>query len=120
VQPDVAICGGIDEALFVAELAAIRGRQCVPHAWGGAVLLAATLQLLAVMRDPSEVPGHDSPLLEVDRLENPLRTGIWGSEITPVDGTVEVPTGPGLGITVDEEFVRRIATISRRHVSTDR
>ena len=114
LQPDVAICGGIDEALFVSELAALRGRQCIPHAWGGAVLLAATLQLLAVMRDPSEVAGFDSPLLEVDRLENPLRTEVWGHEIRPVDGVLEIPTGPGLGISVDDDYIRQTATATRR------
>jgi len=43
VQPDVGICGGIGEGCFVAELAALYGRACVPHAWGGAILIAATL-----------------------------------------------------------------------------
>lgn len=38
IQPDVGICGGIGEACFVADLAALRGRACVPHAWGGAGL----------------------------------------------------------------------------------
>lgn len=120
LQPDVAICGGIGEALFVAELAALHGRQCIPHAWGGAVLMAATLQLLAVMRDPSELPDRDGPLLEVDRLENPLRTELWGGEVMPVNGVIAIPTGPGLGIKVDEKAVARLATASRRHVTAGR
>lgn len=119
VQPDVAICGGIGEALFVAELAALRGRLCVPHAWGGAVLMAATTQLLAVLRDPSEVPAHDAPLLEVDRLDNPLRTELGSGEVRPVDGVVAVPTGPGLGIDVDDATVRRLATTTQRHTNPD-
>ncbi|HEY7174694.1 MAG TPA: mandelate racemase/muconate lactonizing enzyme family protein, partial [Micromonosporaceae bacterium] len=118
VQPDVAICGGIDDALFVAELAALRGRPCVPHAWGGGILLAATLQLLSVMRDPSEVAGFDSPVLEVDRLENPLRTDVWGGEVRPIDGVVAVPTGPGLGVSVDDDYIRRAASVRRHHTST--
>jgi len=116
VQPDVGICGGIAEALFVAELAALRGRQCVPHAWGGGILLAATLHLLAALRDPSEVVGADAPLLEVDRLENPFRTELWGGEVRPVEGFVEVPAGPGLGIEFDEKFIRNNARVSRRAV----
>jgi D-galactarolactone cycloisomerase len=119
IQPDVAICGGIREALFVAELAALRGRLCVPHAWGGAVLLAATLQVLAVLDEPAEIAGADSPLLEVDRFENPLRTELWGSEIRPADGVLEIPDGPGLGIVVDDDFVRRSACMTRRHTATD-
>lgn len=119
VQPDVAICGGIGEALFVAELAALRGRLCVPHAWGGTILLAATTQLLAVMRDPAEMPGADEPLLEVDRLSNPVRTEIGEPEIRPVDGVIPVPDKPGLGVEIDEASVRRIAAVTRRHHITD-
>lgn len=109
VQPDVAICGGVGEALFVAELAALHGRPCVPHAWGGAVLLAATLQLLAVLPEPSELPGIDSPLLELDRFENRMRTELSDEAFAVVAGRVAVPTGPGLGIEVDEDVVRALA-----------
>ena len=109
VQPDVAICGGIGELLFVAELAALRGRQCVPHAWGGAVLLAATLQAISLLPEPSELVGPDSPVLEFDRFENPMRTRLSAEPIAVTDGWVTIPTGAGLGITVDEDFVRHAA-----------
>ena len=109
VQPDVSICGGIGEARFVAELAALRARTCIPHAWGGAVLLAATLQLLAVLPDPAEVPGADAPLLEYDTFENPMLSELAAEPIRVEDGWTQVPDGPGLGIEVDEEFVARMA-----------
>jgi D-galactarolactone cycloisomerase len=109
VQPDVAICGGVGELLFVAELAALHGRQCVPHAWGGAVLLAATLQAVSLLPEPSELPGPDSPLLEFDRFDNPMRTRLAHEQFAVTGGRVDIPTGPGLGITVDEDFVRHAA-----------
>jgi len=109
IQPDVAICGGIGELVFVAEMAALRGVPCVPHAWGGAVLLAATLQALSLLPEPSEVTGVDSPLLELDRLDNPMRTGLSDQSFKVEGGLVAVPAGPGLGITVDEDFVRQTA-----------
>jgi D-galactarolactone cycloisomerase len=112
VQPDAAICGGIGELLFVAELAALRGRQCVPHAWGGAVLLAATLQAISLLPEPSELVGPDSPVLEFDRFENPMRSRLAVEPITVEDGWVAIPTGPGLGINVDEDFVRHLAAAS--------
>jgi D-galactarolactone cycloisomerase len=104
----VAICGGIGELLFVADLAALRGRPCVPHAWGGVVLLAATLQALAVLPEPSELPGIDSPLLEFDRFENRMRTELGVDPIEPRDGHVTIPTGPGLGVAIDEDAVREL------------
>jgi D-galactarolactone cycloisomerase len=109
VQPDVAICGGIGELLFVAELAALRGRQCVPHAWGGAVLLAATLQAISLLPEPSELVGPDSPVLEFDRFDNPMRTHLATEPTAVTGGYVAIPTGPGLGITVNEDYVRHLA-----------
>jgi D-galactarolactone cycloisomerase len=108
VQPDVGICGGIGEARFVADLAALRGRACVPHCWGGAVLMAATLQLLAVTPEPTEVDGHYGNLLEWDAFENPLRTDLLAEPLTVADGRVAIPAGPGLGVQVDEDAVRRL------------
>lgn len=109
VQPDVAICGGIGEALFVAELAALDGRLCIPHSWGGAILLAATVQLMSLLPEPSELVGLGSLLLEFDRFENRMRTEMTVEPIQPVGGVVAVPTGPGLGISVNEDFVRDVA-----------
>jgi D-galactarolactone cycloisomerase len=112
VQPDVGGCGGIGEALFVAQLAELYGRTCVPHCWGGAVLIAATLQLHAVLPEPTEVSGMDAPLLELDTFANPMRTDLVDQPFTlDHEGHVAIPTGPGLGIEVDEERVRHLAVM---------
>src|SRR5262249_40925377 len=37
IQPDVSICGGVAEGLFIAEMARLHGVRFVPHCWGGAV-----------------------------------------------------------------------------------
>lgn len=114
VQPDVGICGGIGEASFVAELAALRGRACVPHCWGGAVALAATLQLLAVTPEPTEVDGSYGALLEWDTFENPMRTELLTEPLTVSGGRVTIPPGPGLGVEVDEGAVRRLDRLGGR------
>ena len=46
IQPDVSICGGIAECLFIGELAQLSQVQCVPHCWAGAITLAATLHVV--------------------------------------------------------------------------
>jgi D-galactarolactone cycloisomerase len=108
VQPDVGICGGIGEALFVAELAALHGRQCIPHCWGGAVMLAATLQLLALLPAVEEIGDGGLPLLEFDVFENPLMRVVAAPFALDGDGCVAIPDGPGLGVEVDEEQVRAL------------
>jgi D-galactarolactone cycloisomerase len=114
VQPDVAICGGIGEAYFVAELAALQGRACVPHAWGGAVSIAATLQLLAVLPEPTEVDGIFGTLIEWDLFENPIRTDLLAEPLLVEAGAVAIPAGPGLGIEIDETVVHRLAQLGAR------
>lgn len=98
VQPDAAICGGLSNVAFVARLASLDDVECVPHTWNGAVMAAATLQLLATM------PGG---MLELDTTENALMTGILRKPFTLHDGCVAVPDAPGLGIDVDEQALRR-------------
>lgn len=115
VQPDVAICGGIAETLLVADLAQLHGMQCVPHAWGGAILLAATLQVAALLPPSSEVAVHELPTLEIDRFENPLRTELVGDTFALTAGRVTVPCEPGLGIEVDEEFLHHHAVRVAHH-----
>ena len=112
LQPDVGICGGIGEASFVADLAALSGRACVPHCWGGAVLVAATLQLLAVIPEATEVDGSYGCLVEWDTFENPMRTDLLSAPLTVTDGQIAIPVGPGLGVDVDEEVVQRLSQLA--------
>jgi D-galactarolactone cycloisomerase len=49
-------------------------------------------------------PGRaevEEPLLELDRTPNPLRDDIFAVGLACVDGRVEVPTAPGLGVEPD-------------------
>lgn len=109
IQPDVSLCGGIGEALFIAELAALSGIRCIPHCWGGAILIAATVHLLSLLPDPHWGFPTDTPMLEFDQSENPWRTELVAEPFRQEDGFVNVPTKPGLGIDVDEEIVLRYA-----------
>ncbi len=110
VQPDVSICGGIGEVIFIGELARMTGVRCIPHCWGGAVMLAATLQVAAVLPEPTRLSGTDAPMLEFDVTENPFRTELCvGDPFALHAGCVQVPIGPGLGIEIDEAVLRRYA-----------
>ena len=101
VQPDVCAAGGISECRKIATLAIAHGVECVPHAWGSAIGLAATLHFIAALPDqpPSLFP---MPLmLEFEQEENPFRDHLATVPIDHVDGYVAIPTGPGLGIEID-------------------
>jgi D-galactarolactone cycloisomerase len=109
VQPDVTICGGISDLLFIADLARLYGIITVPHSWNGAITEAASLQIAALLPDPTLMPGVDSPVLEYDTTENPFIAGGLREPFVFRDGMFDVPTGPGLGIELDEDWLRRHA-----------
>lgn len=109
IQPDLSLCGGIPEVLFIAELAALYGVPIIPHCWGGAILMAATAHLLSLIPDPHAGFPTDTPLLEFDQSENPWRTEIVDAPLEFKEGFVTVPTAPGLGLRVDETAVTRYA-----------
>jgi D-galactarolactone cycloisomerase len=109
VQPDVCICGGLGEVLFVADLARLSGIQCIPHSWNGAVMNVATLHVASLLADASRLPGVAPPLLECDSTENPFMTDELVEPLELHDGGYTVPDRPGLGVEIDEAALRRYA-----------
>ena len=107
IQPDVSLCGGLGEALFIAEMAALSGIRCIPHCWGGDIGIAASAHLLSLLPEPHWGRPTDTPLLEIDQGENPWRDGLATEPLKIRDGFLTVPTKPGLGIEVNEAVVRK-------------
>jgi D-galactarolactone cycloisomerase len=107
LQPDTCAAGGLSECKKIADMAAAFGVRYVPHVWGCGVGLATALQLLAVL--PHAPPRHTphEPMLEFDRSEHPFRQTILSAPIEHVRGTVNIPTGPGLGIEVDRKTIAK-------------
>jgi L-alanine-DL-glutamate epimerase-like enolase superfamily enzyme len=97
LQPDIAKTGGLTEALAICELAEKRGTAVMPHLYGGAVAFAATLQLAACAASVSAI--------EYDVRQNPLRDPLLVDPPHPVDGVLELPDAPGLGLVLDTAAV---------------
>jgi L-rhamnonate dehydratase len=101
LQPDLGRCGGMtsgrDIAAMVREYSA--SAVVIPHCFSTDVLLAATLQFV------STLPGErliEYPVTSSKRLGSLLTT-----PFAPDHGFLRVPDGPGLGITLDDDEVRR-------------
>ncbi len=100
VQPDVTRCGGITEWLRIAELARAHGVEIVPHAWKSGIVKAASLHCNAVI--------PDALFQEYCVAETPINRSLTVEEFPlEPDGTVLVPTAPGIGVTIDEDVVER-------------
>jgi D-galactarolactone cycloisomerase len=107
IQPDVNLCGGIAEVLFIAEMARLWSVQCVPHCWSGGIAIAAALQVVSLIANNTWGYSSDQPMLELDTAENPFREELVVKPLAIDKGYIHVPTGPGLGIEVDEEVVKK-------------
>ena len=101
LQPDLAIAGGITEGVRIGAIASAYNLRLAPHLWSGAPAFAAGVALAA-----SQSAGF---ILEYSLGANPLLHELIHETFAVVDGQLEVPDRPGLGIVVDEGFVRRHA-----------
>ena len=107
IQPDVCAAGGISECRKIATLASAHGVECIPHAWGSAIGLAATLHFLAALPDQPPSFRPMPPLLELEQCENPFRDLLSVDPILQKDGKVQIPTGAGLGIEINRSVLDR-------------
>lgn len=99
LQPDLSRCGGLTVGRQIADLAVRKQIDCVPHAWLTDLLKAASLHLNAY--------NMNSLYLEYNVSSASLLNTLCVEPITMQDGYVSVPSGPGLGVEVDEKLVEQ-------------
>lgn len=99
VNPDVSCVGGILELKDIAAMAEPCLVAVSPHNYNSmSAALAATVQAAATM--PNFLIGeYFVPFEEVSRRIAP-------DALRPIDGIIDLPMGPGLGVTIDEAFLR--------------
>ncbi|OZG75384.1 hypothetical protein BTA51_03120 [Hahella sp. CCB-MM4] len=99
-QPDISWVGGFTALKEIAAMAEESGSRLIPHGWNTDLTLAANLHFLAIQ--------PQAEYAEFSTSSSPLRWQLAenGPQIDN-DGMISVPTGPGLGIVVNEETIRR-------------
>ncbi|KAI1625520.1 galactonate dehydratase [Exophiala viscosa] len=110
LQPDIAHAGGISETKRMANMAETYDVAVAPHCPLGPIALAACIQVdLAI---PNFVIQEMSLGMHynTEAGEEDLNTYLLDNSVFEIrEGYLQAPKGPGLGIEVDEEVVRRIA-----------
>jgi L-alanine-DL-glutamate epimerase-like enolase superfamily enzyme len=102
LQPDVGRVGGLTEARQVCQLAASRARLIVPHCWKSAIGIAASAHLAAACPVCPYIE-----FLPPELSESLIRTSLVTNEPRVVDGTLALPTRPGLGIELNRDALER-------------
>ncbi|KAF2876698.1 mandelate racemase/muconate lactonizing protein-like protein [Massariosphaeria phaeospora] len=116
LQPDISHCGGISEMKRIAAMCEAYDVALAPHSPLGPIALAASVQVDASLANFTiqemslgihyNVGGQDL----TSYTKNP---GVW--KVT--DGYIDLMKGPGLGIEVDEDQVRRLSRDAKAWVS---
>ncbi|MCS4509816.1 galactonate dehydratase [Xylophilus ampelinus] len=112
IQPDPSHAGGITETRKIASMAEAYDVALALHCPLGPIALAANLQIDAVcynafIQEQSLGIHYNQDNDLMDYVSNP---GVFAYR----DGMVAIPNGPGLGIEVDEAYVRERAQRGHR------
>ena len=100
LQPDVGLCGGFTETKKVCDYADIYDVRIQAHVCGGPVATAASLHL------ETAIPNF------LIHEHHTYATKKWNRELCiqdpqPVNGYIEAPDTPGIGIELNDEIVYR-------------
>ncbi|MCP5151175.1 MAG: mandelate racemase/muconate lactonizing enzyme family protein [Ectothiorhodospiraceae bacterium] len=96
VQPDLSKTGGITEGMRIAAMASAWKLRINPHTSLTGLNVAASIHMLCSIDNPGYFEA------DVSR-HNPFRDQLtdWQAEVD-ADGNVRPPSGPGLGVEIDE------------------
>ncbi len=108
LQPDMCATGGFTEMTKIVAMASAANIPVVPHVWGTNVGLSASLQFFATLPNFPERRFPAEPFFEYDRSANPLRDGVTTEKFQMKDGYLAIPDRPGLGVTLDMDFISRV------------
>jgi L-alanine-DL-glutamate epimerase-like enolase superfamily enzyme len=100
VQPDNYYFGGLIRSVKVGRMAEAFGKSIVPHMSGGGLGFLYNSHLVSVL--PNAGAHH-----EFKGLKTEVPFECKTSPLKVVGGKIKVPTGPGLGVDIDPEFVTK-------------
>ena len=100
VQPDIYYFGGMIRSMKVALMANAFGKTVVPHMSGGG--LGFLYDYILVSAVPNAGAHHEFKGLDTTVIfECPT------SPLKVIEGKIKVPTGPGMGVNIDKDFIKK-------------
>jgi L-alanine-DL-glutamate epimerase-like enolase superfamily enzyme len=104
-QPDICYLGGIGRTLHVATLAQAAGIPITPHSANLSLVTIFTLHLMGALTNAGpyvefSIEGEDY---------YPWQYGIYEPMPIARDGKVEIPTAPGWGIRIKDDWLQQAA-----------
>ncbi|MEX2461201.1 MAG: mandelate racemase/muconate lactonizing enzyme family protein [Paenibacillaceae bacterium] len=115
-QPDIGRVGGLTEAKRVCDLALERGIKIVPHIWKTGISIAAGIHLAATA---PHIPFIE--FLPASLCESSLRKELLMEDFEMINGKIQLPKKPGLGIEINRDALERFKrtaedTVKKRNI----
>lgn len=111
LQPEIEFVG-LTGGRRLSYLCWLNRLRLIPHNWGTAIRTAAILHWMSTLPPMTEALAAPPALFELDCTESPMRDAVVREpfRIDASDGSIAVPTRPGLGIEVVREAVEEYRT----------
>lgn len=104
IQPDLSHAGGISEVKRISAMAEAYDVAVAPHCPLDAIAFSSCIQMDA--STPNVILQEQSIGIHDAGAENPRMNFLKNKEVFNFDhGFVQIPSGPGLGVEVDEQMV---------------
>jgi len=110
VQPDLFYFGGMIRSMKVARIAETAGKSCVPHISGTGLGCLYMLHFVSAL--PNAGPYH-----EFKGFNRQLPMHCPTAPLESVGGRVKVPSGPGLGVIIDPDYIEKHRNVELLRVS---
>jgi len=100
VTPDNYYFGGMIRSMKVARMAHAFGKTCTPHMSGGGLGYLYAIHFVSALANAS---AHH----EFKGLRTEVQFECKTSPLLVEDGKIKVPTGPGSGVDIDPDFIKK-------------
>jgi L-alanine-DL-glutamate epimerase-like enolase superfamily enzyme len=106
VEPDTYYFGGFIRSMRVALMAEAVGKKCLTHMSGGGLGYVYNAQFVSAL--PNPVPHH-----EFKGFATHVPFECPTSPLTITNGMMKAPSGPGLGVIIDPDYVSKYTPVRR-------
>jgi L-alanine-DL-glutamate epimerase-like enolase superfamily enzyme len=100
VQPDMFYFGGMVRSMKVARMAESFGKVCTPHISGSGIGYLYMMHFVSAI-------SNAGPYHEFKGFNDEMPFTCSTSSLSSDNGVVTVPSGPGLGIEIDHEYIAK-------------
>ena len=105
LQPDLFYFGGMIRTMKVARMVEAAGLQITPHISGGGFGFLYMLHMVSVC--PATYKYHEFKMFETwDANGTLIPIETKGKPFKSENGLIEIPTGSGLGVTIDPDYIK--------------